>query len=505
VRVNLIANFAGRIWAGLFSFLFIPVYVKLMGIEAFGLVGFYSSLVGVFALFDLGMSATVTRELANADRDEKTAQRARDLVKTMRIVYWPAAGAVALIVIQGADWLATGWLHAGAISAATTARAIALMGIALSGQLLFGFYSAGLLGLQRHVACNLINAAVTTLRTVGAALVLWLVSPTITMFFLWQAISMFAGIAGIAMAMRHYMPRGRARFRLPLLQEVWHFAAGTLLVSLSLMLVHQTDKIAMSGMLPLKEYGYYVFAGTAASILQYLSGPIFATFFPAFSRKVLMGSESELVAQYHRASQVLAVAIVPAGAVLVLFSKQFVIAWTGNLDLAAHAGLLISLLGAGMTLHAMTTLSYSVQLAYGWTKLTMLANMAVFASLVLLLLATVPVFGAAGAAGAWMLVNALYLAGSVWIMHRHILAGEQSRWYLHDLLPATAPVIVIALAVQQIVPDLRAQWSALCFLAVLYPVLLGAAAIATEETRGHLVHWYGKVARFGEPLYRRRR
>jgi O-antigen/teichoic acid export membrane protein len=494
-RINLVANFAGRIWSGLFSFLLVPVYVKLMGIEAFGLVGFYTSLLGLFALFDLGMSATITRELASTDRDDETAQRSRDLVKTMRVVYWPLALAVALVVMSSAGWLATAWLRTSASNSVTIERAISLMGIALAGQMLFGFYSAGLLGLQRHVACNFITAAVTTLRTVGAVLVLWLVSPTITAFFLWQAISMFAGIAGIAFAMRHYMPRGPAALHLPLLREVWHFAAGTFMASISLTLVHQTDKIAMSRMLSLKEFGYYAFAGTAVSILQYLSGPIFATFFSAFSRKVLMGSERDLTAQYHRASQVLAVAIIPAGAMLVFFPRQLVIAWTGDSALAVNAGLLISLLGMGMTFHTMATLSYSVQLAHGWTRLSVLANLALFVTLVPLLMLAVPIFGAAGAAAAWLIVNGLHLVGSVWFMHRRILIGEQSSWYLRDVLPAVASVVAIAVPVRLIAPALLSRWSALAFITVVYTVLVTVCAIVTKETRSYVFEGYARFVR----------
>ena len=52
-RINLIANYTGRIANGVCSVLFIPLYEKELGIEAFGLVGFYASLIGVLAIFDL--------------------------------------------------------------------------------------------------------------------------------------------------------------------------------------------------------------------------------------------------------------------------------------------------------------------------------------------------------------------------------------------------------------------------------------------------------------------
>ncbi len=498
-RVNLLANYLGRISNGVCSVLFIPLYVKFLGIEAFGLVGFYTSLIGVLAIFDLGMNATITRELTNTDVDEQYARRSNDLVRTLGSIYWLIGGSIASVVALSAGWLAKNWLNASALSDTTVEHAIVLMGITLAGQMLLGFYSSGLFGLQRHVACNIIVTSVTALRTAGVTLVLWLVSPTITTFFVWQAISVFAGLGAVTLVMRHYLPRGRGRFRFDLLREVWRFAAGAFTASTSGMLLYQTDKIVLSRMLPLKQFGYYALAVSAASALQYLSSPIFTTFFPSFSRKVAMRSERELVAQYHRASQVLAVAIIPAGLMLVFFSRPLVIAWTGSPDLAANASPLISVLGLGMTFYAMTPLTYGLQLAHGWTKLQVFANLAMFAVLVPLLLAVVPVYGAKGAAASWMVVSGLYLAGIVWVMHSRILIGERMRWCVHDLLPAAAIVLVLGVAIRVLVPTPSSRLWDLIWIGAVYALLLTAAAVATHETRTYALHLCRKLLLGGDP------
>ena len=44
------------------------------------------------------------------------------------------------------------------------------------------------MGLQRQVLLNAISIATNTLRGIGAVLILWLVSPTIQAYFLWQII-----------------------------------------------------------------------------------------------------------------------------------------------------------------------------------------------------------------------------------------------------------------------------------------------------------------------------
>jgi O-antigen/teichoic acid export membrane protein len=483
VRRNLLANYIGKVWGGFCGVVFIPLYVKFMGIEAFGLVGFYAILVGVLALLDLGFSATITRELANKAHDDQQAQRLNDLLKTIQGFYWLSAGVVAGLVALNARWLARNWFNANTLPASTVEQVIMLMGVAISGQMLLGFYSAGLLGLQRHVSCNAINALVSTLRFAGAAVILWLVSSSIRTFFIWQVIATFAGVVVVALLVWRHMPPGRAAFRPELLRDVWRFTAGIFANSGLAMLIYQADKIVMSKTLPLEQFGYYAFAVSAVGLLQYLGNPIFVTFFPSFTQKVALGNQAGLVAQYHRATQMLAVATIPAGGVLVFFSKPLVLAWTGNAVLATNTGLLISLLSLGTLLYVMNILPYSLQLAHAWTRLTVLSNLALFIALVPLLWLAVRSHGATGAAVVWMVLNGLHLVGSVGLMHRRILIGEQVRWYLRDLFPAAVIVVVLGTIAQQIVATPTTRLFALIWLGAMYTLFLMGAVLVSYEIR----------------------
>lgn len=44
LQVNLASNFAGKAWTALMSLAFLLVYVRYLGIEAYGLVGFFATL-----------------------------------------------------------------------------------------------------------------------------------------------------------------------------------------------------------------------------------------------------------------------------------------------------------------------------------------------------------------------------------------------------------------------------------------------------------------------------
>jgi len=84
------------------------------------------------------------------------------------------------------------------------------------------------MGLQRQVLVNAILVLTGTLRSVGAILVLWLVSPTIEAFLAWQVISSIIGSGLLLAAMWYSLPKHaeRARFRGNILYGVWKYAAA---------------------------------------------------------------------------------------------------------------------------------------------------------------------------------------------------------------------------------------------------------------------------------------
>ncbi len=61
LKLNLLANFAGTGWSTLMGLVFIPLYIRFMGIEAYGLIGFYVALQGGLQILDFGLSPTMNR------------------------------------------------------------------------------------------------------------------------------------------------------------------------------------------------------------------------------------------------------------------------------------------------------------------------------------------------------------------------------------------------------------------------------------------------------------
>lgn len=450
--------------------------------EAYGVVGFYVTVQSLVALLDLGLSTTLNRELARLAEDDDPAE-ARRLASMLQLLYWSVAAIIALVGILAAPPLAHFWFHRQALPVATLVRALRVMAVIVAVQFPFALYAGGLLGLQRHVSYNAALIAAATLRGVGAVAALALLAPTIDVFFGAQLVGHAVQTLLAAILFFRALPAGgRSAATVPA-RRVWRFAAGVSGITILGALLSQVDKVVLSKVLPLREFGFYAVATSAAAALSLIGAPFFATVFPRLSQLVAAHDERSLVDVYHRSAQLLAVAVLPPAVVLIAFPRQVLAAWTGDAALADSGRVIIVLLAAGFALNALTAIPYALQLAHGWTSLTLAMNAAAVAVLVPLSIWAAVRYGAPGAALIWMLLNITYVGLYVQLMHRRLLRGEKWSWYARDVgtpLVASCLVVLPGLLVMRTVTTRASTAAALAALGLL---ALAAAAWLTPTSR----------------------
>jgi O-antigen/teichoic acid export membrane protein len=442
LRRDTAANLIGRGWVAVAALVFVPLYIKLLGVEAYGLVGFAATLQIGLSLLDVGLATTLNRELARMGRDSsESAEKKRDLVRTLEIIYWVAALVIVVLVELAAPAIAQRWLHPERLSTEAVETAVRLMGLTIALQFPFTLYEGGLLGIGRQVALNVILVLGATLRFGAVVAVLVWVSTTVEAFFVWQvAVSVVQTVAGGWLLWRS-LPRSgaRPRFRTALLADVWRFAAGMAGISLTAVVLTQMDKIVVSKLLSLTAFGYYTLAASAAGVLYVLFLPLFQAVFPRFAQVTAAGDERELAKLYHRSAQAMAALVLPAAAVLAFFSYEVMLVWTRSADAAVATRWVVTLFAAGTAINGLMNVPYALQLAAGWTKLAVYTNLVAIAVLLPTIAVLAGRYGAVGAAIVWVVLNLGYATIGVGIMHRRLLRGHLGRWYGRDVgLPLLA-------------------------------------------------------------------
>lgn len=456
---NIVANYVGRTWTVILGILFIPVYLRFMGIEAYGLVGFYMVLSSVLGILDLGIGSTMNRELARLSAIEGSAGAQRDVVRTLEIIYWGIAIFAGGVVIFCAPYITHTWIKAQSLDPASVLKALWLMGIAVALQLPISLYQGGLMGLQRQVLVNTILVLTGTLRSVGAVLVLWLVSPTIEAFLAWQVVASSVGSGTFLAAMWCNLPKyeEHPRFRTHILYGVWKYAAAIAANAIIGVALTQLDKVILSRMLTLKMFGYYSIAATVASAVWMIIIPFNTAIFPHFVQIHEMKQSEELRTLFHRSSQILSVLLFPVCALLIVFSREILLLWMHDPFVVENCHLIVSLLVFGTMLNGIASIPGYSATAFGWPQLTTYTNIVQAIVIVPLIIGLVYRFQGVGAAMAWVVLNSTYVIFMVPIFFRRYLTEEQGMWYLRDVAAPALAAFLICLFSLLIAPAMHTR------------------------------------------------
>jgi O-antigen/teichoic acid export membrane protein len=490
LKRNIVANFLGKGWTILINLLFIPLYIKFIGIEAYGLIGVYFIVTVIISQLDGGLNVSLNRELARLSVNFEKRQESRNLVRTLEVIYWILAGVIALIFMAISPFIVNHWLNPEALSHETVKQAFLIMSLAATLQLPFIFYSGGLRGLQKQVQLNTIIIIAATFRGLGSVLILWLISPTIQAFLLWQIVVNIIMTYMGAKSLWNNLPKTEdaACFKMSLLLGMWKFTVGMGAISITVVVLTQLDKIILSKMLSLEMFGYYILASTVAVGLYNLIGPLFNAFFPRFSQLVLRGDKLRLKQLYHQSSQLVSVVVLSIAIVVALFSEQILLVWTGDPDVVYNTHLLLSVLIVGTALNCLMSMPYTVQLAHGWTKLALYQNIISIILLIPLLLWTTSKYGALGAAFVWVILNAGYVLFGVQIMHRRLIKGEQWKWYVNDIGRPLIGVLVVTVTASVLIAETNNKIQIIVWLGGILFFSVISAAFMAPLIRKRIIH-----------------
>lgn len=436
---NLLAGLANSIWSAVAGLAVVPFYLDSLGLEAYGLIGFFVTIQAVLSLLDMGMAPTINREVARCSASGSLSEAGR-LLHTLAVVYWSMAALIAAVMLLLAPVLSEYWLQSKQLSRQTTWHALVLIGLVVACRWPVGLYQGALIGAQKLGIASAINMAMVTASSAGAVAVLKLVSPTIEAFFVWQAV---VGLA-YAFTMRWAAWRvigdsSNIHFDFGALKSVWRFTAGMSGIALTGTILTQLDKVILSKTLGLDEFGHYMLATVVVSGLSVIVVPVFNVLYPRMTALVASGEIEALTDLYRASTRAVAAVLFPIAMLLTVFGRDLVQVWTGSAAIASNVAPVISLLVIGSALNGVMYVPYALQLAYGMTWIPLAVNLILMCFLVPLIVFFARAYGAVGGALAWFIMEMAYILFGPWLTHRYLLKGIWPAFFWRD---AGVPLVV---------------------------------------------------------------
>lgn len=497
--LNIAANYVGVLSTLLVQIFLVPVYVRILGAESYGIIGFFMMLQSVLQVMDLGFGMALNRELARRSDPTSVATDTKDLVRSLEVLSWLVGITLGALIFGASDLLSVHWLTAVSLPQQSVATAIALMGMALAFQWPQSIYHGGLLGLQMQGRAVAITAGANVTFAIGA-IVLLMLFPRIETFFIWRScVSLTTAVVQRQVLWQNLPERhasiARPRFRWDALKPVFAFSVGMTGITITGITLVQLDKVVISRFVTLDRYGAYMLASTAAALIPQMASPIFSAMLPALSQAFGRDDRIAQQAYFRLASRLVATLVVPIALAVACYSESLLVVWTGDSAISESGAPVLSMLASGALLNSIMVPCYAVQVAGGWTRLAMKTNIVLITLMPPYAVLASSTFGALGAASTWLFLNAVYLGMGARLTLQNMLPGTANAWLRVDLAPPLfCSLLLIGLARCFVpVPDTRV--GVLALVSTLTLATIGANVLLNADLRARGARLLSQLAR----------
>ena len=419
LRKNILANYLGAGALVLAPILALPWYLEVLGPRQFGLIGFIVVLQAVLGLVDAGMSQALVREITvRLDLAEGGRRSTAFLLFGFERLYWLFAICVGCITLLLADPIATHWLNLQGLPVSSGRYAIYGAAAIFAAQFPGSVYRSLLIGAQAQVTLNIVMLGSALARHVGGVIVV-LVWQTLPAYLIWHA----------SMALLETLVRGRTAWsvlKVKRYQVKWEIAelrpAWRLVVSLSGAtwlgaLTVQMDKIILSRMVTIEQFGYYTIAATVAAGMLQLVYPLVQAVLPRAIQ--LRANPAALRSLCIKLARLIGM-LVGLGALIFLAAGEWLLdGWLRNREAVAVVFPLLAVLFVGTGLNAFYNVGYINWIVHEKIRRVFQVNALALVLSVALIPPLVTWQGTIGAAFGWLAINLIgFLLSLEWLKRK---------------------------------------------------------------------------------------
>lgn len=441
LSLNVIANYVGKLWGIASVYAFVPLYVHILGIDAYGLIAFNAVVLGLLYVADAGLSAAFAREAAKSG----PGQGLLDLLISIERVLFTILTLVGAVFMLAVPLIGSNWLNGTSrVTGEHIMQCLWLMGIAILPQIGMFLYFGGLMGLQRQVSANLLWIGFSVARSGLVVIPIYFI-PDIRIFFVWQAIVAILTLFVMrATLLRHIIApiqispveSIRGNFSWSSLRAIRGYAAGMLGMSVIAALNTQIDKLVVSNFAPLREFSSYTLASTLAQVPIILTLPIGSALLPRLT-EALQDSRrhSEILILYRSASYFIACVGSISSLSLFLFIEELFAIWLPGVPISSVTIMAGRILAIGSLLMTLQLAPYQLSLANGHQKTNLRLGAAMLLTTIPLQILLTYKFGVLGAAIPWLFLNFIGFVYLGNVLNKKFAPFKVSQWFLSYNIP----------------------------------------------------------------------
>lgn len=464
---NTLWNLVGGGTPMLVAIVCIPILIKGLGKDRFGILALAWVIIGYAGFFDLGVGRALTQFVAKklgAGEDHEVPA----LVWTSLFLMLLLGVVGAAVVVLISPWLIHRALHIPAALQRETLRSFYLLALSLP----IVITTAGLRGfLEAHQRFGLINALRIPLNVFVFA------GPLLVLPFshsLFPVVAVLVGgrvigwVAHLLLCLR-VMPalRHQISWHRPSVGPLLSYGGWLTVTNVISPLMVALDRFLISALLSLTAVAYYATPFEVVTRLLLIPGSVVGVMFPAFSTS-FAEDRTRTAFMYGRSVKYIFIILFPVVLLIVVFAQDGLKFWLGS-DFAQHSFRVLQFLAVGVFANGLAQVPFALLQGVGRPDLTAtlhLIELPLHLGLLWWLISTHGIEGAAIAWSARVAFDALFLFG---LAKRFVPGGRHIRLQTALLAAAALGILALATLLQgPIVKGLFLLGTILCFALVMW-------------------------------------
>jgi O-antigen/teichoic acid export membrane protein len=334
LKANIFAGYISQLYVMVVSILCIPIYIQYLGVASYGLVGFFAAIQGWFSLVDMGLMPAIARESSKYQAGAISALDFRRIYRILTAIFVLIAVFVGAVLWFQANNIVENWLKIDGIEVWQVKYSVQAMSICIALRWFGGLYKGVLTGAEKLVSLGIFNIGIGTVRYFGVISAMFVYGATPTVFFTYQLIIAGLEVVGLFLLNQKFVPAINGGeiigWSLKPISNIFKFSATISFATFIWVANTQSDRLVLSGVLSLVNYGYFTSAVLIASGINLLTAPISTSLMPSLTRLHAQNNINQYISLYRAATQWVVIIAGSAAAVLVFLGHQIIYAWSGS-------------------------------------------------------------------------------------------------------------------------------------------------------------------------------
>lgn len=306
------------------SLILMPQILKIVGFEAFSIIGYISIFTQIFGFFDLGLSTLIVKKLTQTNHI-----KASNEIIIIEWLYLIIGFLLFILVIIFGQFIASFWIPFQSINGISVQSYLILIGLFIFVQWPISLYHSALYGLDKQILANVIYLFSSVLK-ISIGFYIILKTHSIWNFIVFQIFVVVFHLLVLNLAFNLKIIKFKIRWS-SISQDIKNIKSWItpfFIIGITVLIATDIDKLLISKLLNSKEFALFSLLMPIISGIYLLNTTIKTATFPQISKDSVSNSFNNF-SIYQNYYYLISI---PIFVFSLIASKSFIWIWTQNLD-----------------------------------------------------------------------------------------------------------------------------------------------------------------------------